>query len=463
MDPWQRFSRAWAGQRSAEPGPLYLGLADFLARQVGAGQLAGGQRLPPQRELARRLGMDVTTISRAMREAQQRGLVVTRGRAGSFVAPPALPRAITSTIDLSINLPPSPGPGIESELRELLADSARRTDARELLGYPMRGRSAVHGVAGARWCREVRLEVPPERIVVAGGAQQALLGFLALLCQPGDAILTAQLTYPGLLAIARKAHVRVVGVAQDEEGVLPEAVDQACRRAKPRFLYLVPTFQNPTTATASAARRAAIAEVVRRRGITLIEDDGHAALLSPGLAPVSALVPERAFYVAGLSKAVSPGLRTAYVATPPGAAQALNATLFGLGLFPAPVAVSAGTEAVMRGVATRAAAAVRGEAASRWELAGRLLPELRAGAARTNHFGWLPLPPRWGSDAFAERARAAGVAVTPASAFSAEAAPSKSGVRVCLGAAESAAELTQALEVLAALLKEHDAAIRAYY
>ncbi|MBK8005723.1 MAG: aminotransferase class I/II-fold pyridoxal phosphate-dependent enzyme [Gemmatimonadetes bacterium] len=241
----------------------------------------------------------------------------------------------------------------------------------------MRGRSAVHGVAGARWCRELKLEVPPERIVVAGGAQQALLGLVALLCQPGDAILTAQLTYPGLLAIARKAHVRVVGVAQDDEGVLPEAVDQACRRAKPRFLYLVPTFQNPTTATASAARRAAIAEVVRRRGITLIEDDGHAALLSPGLAPVSALVPERAFYVAGLSKAVSPGLRTAYVATPPGAAQALNDTLFGLGLFPAPIAVS-----LKR----------RGDHAGAW----RRGPRRRCGVRRRCAGSWRVAPARAG-------------------------------------------------------------------
>ncbi|MBK8005724.1 MAG: GntR family transcriptional regulator [Gemmatimonadetes bacterium] len=78
-----RVGRAAVGRA----GPLYLGLADFLAQQVGAGAPAGGQRLPAQRELGRRLGMDVTTISRAMREAQQRGLVVTRGRAGSFVAP----------------------------------------------------------------------------------------------------------------------------------------------------------------------------------------------------------------------------------------------------------------------------------------------------------------------------------------------------------------------------------------
>lgn len=464
MDHWKRFSHAWSGRGAADPAPLYLALADVLAREVGAGRLAAGQRLPPQRELARQLGMDVTTVSRAMREAQQRGLVLTRGRSGSFIASPrSVAAPAGTTIDLSINLPPAPEASFEAEFRDILAAAARQVEARELLGYPMRGRAAIHAQAGARWCAHLKLQVAVERIVVAGGAQQALLGLVALLCQPGDAILTAALTYPGLLAIARKAGVRVVGVEQDEEGVLPEAVDQACRRAKPRLLYLVPTFQNPTTATAGPARRAALAEVVRRRGIALIEDDGHAALLDPGLAPVSALVPERAYYVAGLSKAISPGLRTAYIAAPATAAATLNATLLGLGQFPAPIAARAAAEAIERGVAVRAAAAMRGVAAARWKAAHVFLPELRAGVARTNHFGWLPLPGRWSSEAFAERARVAGVGVTPATAFMAGNGPPAPGVRVCLGAADSLEELTQAMELLARVRSEDPVGIRAYY
>ena len=78
----------------------------ILAEGIRAGELPVGWRLPPQRDLARSLRIDLTTVSRAIREAQQRGLIVTRGRAGSFVASPPTDPGSTSVIDLSINFPP---------------------------------------------------------------------------------------------------------------------------------------------------------------------------------------------------------------------------------------------------------------------------------------------------------------------------------------------------------------------
>jgi DNA-binding transcriptional MocR family regulator len=175
-------------------------------------------------------------------------------------------------------------------------------------------------------------------------------------------------------------------------------------------------------------------------------------------------VPERSYYLSGLSKSVSPGLRTAFVVAPSAEESSrLRAALVSLGQFPAPIAAAAAAAAVDRGIATAAAAAMRRGAAARWTVAADILPELQSGADTTNHFGWLRLPARWRGDAFATRVRALGVEVTPASAFAVTPGLSVAAVRVCLGAPATLKQLAGGLEVLAATLAEDPAVIRVYY
>ena len=85
-------------------------------------------------------------------------------------------------------------------------------------------------------------------------------------------------------AAAEKLRVHLVGVAMDEEGILPDALRAACKEYKPKAVYLIPTLHNPTTATLGPDRRKIIADIIRRNGLFLIEDDAY-GLLEPTVVP----------------------------------------------------------------------------------------------------------------------------------------------------------------------------------
>src|SRR6185295_16566663 len=97
------------------------------------------------------------------------------------------------------------------------------------------------------WLRRVGLDVSSERIMITGGAQHAFAMTMLALARPNEAILTERLTFPGIQEAIRLAGARPVGVAMDEEGVLPEELDRAARATGARLAVLTPTIHNPCT------------------------------------------------------------------------------------------------------------------------------------------------------------------------------------------------------------------------
>ena len=117
-----------------------------------------------------------------------------------------------------------------------------------------------------------------ERLVIFPGTQAILYSLLAHLAAPGDVVLTEALTFPGIKAAAHRLGIKLAGVAMDDGGILPDALASACRRLKPKAVYLIPTLHNPTTATLSPERRSAIAAIIRKANTVLIEDDAYGLL-----------------------------------------------------------------------------------------------------------------------------------------------------------------------------------------
>ena len=117
------------------------------------------------------------------------------------------------------------------------------------------------------WVATRGITTAPDRVLVCGGAQQALTAVLSAHCEPGDVVLTESLTYPGFLAAARLLRLRVVGVSMDREGLLPDALALACKTHRPKVLLATPTLQNPTGTVMPLARRRRIASVLRDRAL----------------------------------------------------------------------------------------------------------------------------------------------------------------------------------------------------
>ncbi|MGJ4911557.1 PLP-dependent aminotransferase family protein [Bradyrhizobium sp. HKCCYLS2033] len=442
----------WLPTLSEWQGPLFVRIVDALAADIASGRLLRGQRLPTHRSLAAELRIDLTTVTRAYSEARRRGLIEGRVGQGTFVsettarASPDQPATVT--IDLSMNLPPQP---VEAQLERRIEQglSTIRTEAglSAFLSYAPPGGSVDQREAAALWLQPRLSHASPERIVIYPGSQAIIFNALLALTQPGDVVVTEALTFPGIKAAAAQLGVRLIGAAMDLEGVRPDALDDAVRKHRPKAVYLVPTQQNPTTATMSAGRRQAIADIIRKRNTVLIEDDAYGPL-EPRVAPIATLIPERTYYAASIAKCIAPALRVAYLLAPDDKAeQMMRVNLQATMQMPASPMVALVTHWLKSGVADEIIRAIRNEAAARQQLASRLLKGVTYAARPASHHLWMPLSPQLdGTDLLSHLMRN-GLAVVGEVAF-AVGQPAPRGLRLSLGAARNRAELGQALQVL---------------
>nr|MDT0666675.1 PLP-dependent aminotransferase family protein [Micromonospora sp. DSM 115978] len=122
------------------------------------------------------------------------------------------------------------------------------------------------------------LVTDPEHLLVTTGSQQALTLLTNVLIEPGDAVVVEDPTYLAVLQSFGYAGARVIPVPTDSDGILPDALDEIVARERPKLLYLVPNFQNPTGRTIPAERRLAVARVAAERGLWIVEDDPYGEL-----------------------------------------------------------------------------------------------------------------------------------------------------------------------------------------
>lgn len=454
-------------------GAVYLALADALARDIRAGRLSPGDRLPPQRMLAARLGVNLTTVSRAFDEARRRGLVVGRAGRGTIVTgrpersspiPPLVRRAradeTAAFVDLTFNTPAFPAEArIAEHLGSALSAVARdRCALREHAGYHPSGGTEAARRTGQRWIA-ARVRAGLGRTLVCAGAQHALAVALETLARPGDTVLCEALTYSTFKALAAVHGVRLVPVPLDADGIEPGALDRACATHRPAALFCVPTVQNPTGALMPAARRQEVAAVVRRHRVPVIEDDVYAPLVPNAGPALAALVPELVWYVTGVSKGLAPGLRVGYLVTPSDrSAAAATSTLRTSMWMASALDAAVVTRWVGDGTAAQITRALREEAARRQALARRVLGR---SMSRGWHV-WLPLPGSMSAGTFVEAARRRGVGVVAADVFAVRCATADEpcvpeAVRVCLGGPADSADLRRGLEVIHDLLARPDA------
>ncbi|WP_338782224.1 PLP-dependent aminotransferase family protein [Streptomyces sp. DG1A-41] len=205
--------------------------------------------------------------------------------------------------------------GIAAAYRAVLAEEPARalqystTEGEPVLRAALADRSTARG-----------LPTGPDDLLVTTGSQQALSLLATALLEPGDTVLVENPCYLAALQAFGLAGARVVAVPGDEHGVDPEALEELVVRERPKLLYTVPTFQNPTGRTLPAGRRAAVAAVAARRGLWIVEDDPYGELRYEGeRVPWIASHPgaeDRTVLLGSFSKVMAPGLRLGWLRAP---------------------------------------------------------------------------------------------------------------------------------------------------
>jgi DNA-binding transcriptional MocR family regulator len=400
-----------------------------------------------------------------MERRGRRGLLDARVGQGTFVSETTtratvdIPHPVK--IDLSMNVPPQPlEANLDIRIAHGLASIQKEAGFSAFLNYQRPGGGDEDRDTAANWLRVRIPKAQADRLVIYPGSQAAIFNALLVLTSPGDVVLTEALTYPGIKAAAGKLGVRLVGVAMDEQGILPDALASACRQHKPKAVYLVPTIHNPTTVTLGPSRRKAVAEIIRRAEAILIEDDAYGSL-DPSVSPIANLIPERTYLAVSLSKCIAPALRISFLLTPDvGAEQLLRSNLQATTQMAAPLMLALVMHWFRSGVADQIVTAIRNEAIGRQQLAAKLLKGRPFAAYPKGHHLWLSLPRHWNRGDFVAHVLREGLAVVASDAFAVDQAAAPHAVRVSLGAARNRTELSTALHLLAAALKSSTAAMQ---
>ena len=195
-------------------------------------------------------------------------------------------------------------------------DQVLATEGRNALQYATsEGDPGLRQIAAERVSRQ--LPTTADQIQITSGSQEAIYLTALVMLNPGDVILVEEPTYLAAVQAFGLVGARMIGVATDDEGVLPDALDAAIREYAPRAIYLVPSYQNPTGRCMSPARREAVAEVLRPTDVALVEDDPYGRLGYDGTTPpLIATLPgmaERTLILNTLSKVMAPGVRLGWI------------------------------------------------------------------------------------------------------------------------------------------------------
>ena len=200
--------------------------------------------------------------------------------------------------------------GICDSVIEKYGSSAFQYDVTE--GFAPLREALTHYLA------EKQVTANPEEIIIASGSQGVLDALGKVLISRGDHVAVEAPTYLGAISAFNPFEPRYVSLETDDDGLIPESLEKVLRAGKVKFIYLVPTFQNPSGRTIPLERRIRIAGILQAHGALLVEDDPYSDLRYRGepIPPIKSLAPDHVVYIGTLSKILAPGLRIGFCVAP---------------------------------------------------------------------------------------------------------------------------------------------------
>lgn len=335
--------------------PLYRQICQRLREAILSGELSEGTRLPTERALASELGVNRTTVMNAYNELASEGLIeghVGRGTlvrrnqfgyigdsfedetASWLLGLPAGEREILGPDALLLSelasaserkeiislAPGNPAPKLlpAAMLSAVFADGLLSA-SQSALGYcPVEGlQSLRRGIAASMRKRGVAVDA--QHILILSGSTQGIGLIGRFLLNPGDEVVVEVPTYLGAIQTFRALNARVIGVPTDNEGIRVDLLESILARRRPRLIYTLPTFQNPTGTVMSRERRRRLLLLAKRYQTPILEDDPYGEIYFEDKRPqpLKALDTNgQVLYLSTFSKILAPGLRVAWLAAP---------------------------------------------------------------------------------------------------------------------------------------------------
>lgn len=460
VNSFENYPMSWKPDLSKASGPLYKALAKMLEADIRNGYLVPGTKLPPQRELADYLDINLSTVSRAFKLCEQNGFICASIGKGTFVSSDAGTSHVLSPaqehadiIEMGAILPNAEP---NREIIEYMQKMLTEPDAEKLFQYGISGGNLWQKEAAVKWIGKSGYTADASRILFANGGQNAIAAILASLFKAGDKIGTDPVVYPGIKTAAKMLGIQLVPLEWKSNEITEESLVNACRIEKIKGLYIIPDYHNPTTHTMSMKTRKMIAAAAAKHGIIIIEDAINSLLMAEPLPPVASLAPEQTVYISSLSKVIAPGLRLAYISSPEAFKNDIATGIYNQNISVSPFLLELSARLIYNKKAEIITAQRRAFTQSQNDIVNRYLGKFEIYGEGYCPFRWITLPEAFTGKSFEICAHNEGVQVYSGERFLVGNSKLKSAVRISVTAAKNPVEFEKGVQILQWILESED-------
>lgn len=454
INSFENYLLTWKPDKQKLCRPYYKSLSKLLIDDILNGVLKPNTMLPPQRELADFLDLNLSTITKAYNICRLYGFVYGQIGKGTFV---------------SVNKATNDGLFVKNErlfelaliepfyefdtlTHEVAKDVINQKSAVELLRYSEPFGSKYQLKMAKKYLSKLYLDVNIEQIAIFQGAQNSIAIILLSLFKMGDIIAVDTYTYSSFRKLANTMGIQLISVESDEDGMLPSLLDTACLRFDIKGIFLMPTCSNPTNTIMSLKRRNELSNIIVRKNLLLIEDETYAFILEQTIPPFASIIPQNTVYINGLSKALSAGLRIAFVCFPVELKDKILDTAINVNLNNVSINAEIASKMIERGIAEQMIKKKREQCFLRNAIYKSIF--IRANKSQ-GFFQWLELPIHYKCEEFELYAKKRGIKVLGSHHFLVGKQTDKNYIRIALSSISCMKEYSQALQLLNSLLNEN--------
>ena len=452
VNSFDNYPMTWKPKFEKTGAPIYLELARLLECDIESGALRPGTKLPPQRELADFLDINLSTVSRAFKICSDKGLLTGSVGSGTYVSYSSLTRLTDQPRDELIRLDAMTPETLDpSELVDVLLKMLSEPGRERLFQYDL-NQPSWQKEAASRLLKRAGCTAKPEHILTAGGGQNAIAAIFAAMFNRGDRLGVDPLTYPGVKSAAKLLGIQLVPIAQENGHMSEAGIRYAVKNDGICALFVMPDYQNPTSYIMSTKQRQMIASLAIENNLLIIED-GMCNLLSGKFCSIHDYAPNNTVFTISLSKTICPTLKTAYIAASEKYCARLDSALYTINLSQSALLNELGARLIasdkLDSLLSRRIAGIE----ARNNLVNIILKNFTVRGDSHALARWLVLPDGISSAQFEKEAAEHGVCVYGSEHFAVGKSVVEDGVRLAICSSGSTDELEYALKIIRSLLK----------
>lgn len=454
VNSFDDYPMTWKPILNRKEKPYYLTLASQLEKDIRNGIIRPGIKLPPQRELADYLDVNLSTVSKAFKICEMNGLLSARVGCGTFVQYGAisdinlLPKK-DDIIEMGSNIPDL---NCYEEVRPIMLKMIEDPDFINWLSYSNTSREVWQKQIASRLLKQAGVPAKDEQLLFASGGQNALAAILAALFKGNDRIIAPSFTYAGFKSTANMLGLQLIPVSTFSGRFTEEGIHNACKNYRAKALFVTPDYNNPTTYCMPDSERRMIADAARKNDILIIEDGIFSYSNPAPVTPIVAYAPERTIYIMSLSKCLFPALRIAYVAAPAKYRNAISDALYNLTLAVSPLMLELASRLIESGKIDTIREGHIQEIIRRNELVNKYFAEYACWGRSECMFRWLLLPETVNEKEFVRDVFSQKVHLLESEQFAVGTTSPMNAVRLSIGTPRNREELERGLTIIARVL-----------